>query len=229
MKKAIFVLSTILFFQTVSYAADSQKNFIAKAQIKNKYVKNLCKNKKSSFTINYPQIEKLSNRIIENKINTYLKKEFNDPKNGQCEDYTKDDIYKSDTNYAVFLNDKGILSLTYSNEGYLEKSAHPNNLTKGINIFLNKGTPIEFKSLFTKNSKYVERINEFIKKSLEKQKIDFPLDYQKSDYDFFLTDKELVIINIFDFHAMQGVDAQISYASIKDILDKKGPLELLLK
>ena len=229
MKKAIFVISTILLLQSATQAADTQNNFISKVQIKNKYLKNLCKNKKSIFTINYPQIEKLSNKAIENKINTYLKKEFNDPKNGQCEDYTQEDIYKSDTNYHTFLNDKGILSLTYSNEGYLEKSAHPNNLTQGIDISLNKGTPIEFKSLFTENSKYVDRINEVIKKNLEKQEIEFPEDYQKSDYDFFLTNKELVIINIFDFHAMQSVDAQISYASIKDILDKKGPLELLLK
>ena len=77
-----------------------------------------------------------------------------------------------------------------------------------------------FKSLFIKNSKYVDRINEVIKKNLEEQKIEFPEDYQKSDYDFFLTDKEIVIINIFDFHAMQSVQANISYASIKDILDK---------
>ena len=224
MRKLLLIFSTVLLCQSALAA----NNFIPKAQVKNAYSKILCKNKKSSFIVNYPQVYKISNKKIEKNINTYLKKEFTKPKMGKCEDFTKDDKYKSETTYKITNNNKGILSVYYDNLAYMEKSAHPSNLYQGYSISLSDGKIMDFNSLFNKNTKYLDKINSIIKDQLKVKKITSPFS-NKKNYDFYLTDKELVIINIFESHAIRNFKLPIKYSSIKNILDKNSAVQKLAK
>lgn len=195
-----------------------------------KTTKNLCNNGKTIFKIEYPQIEKLSDKKIENKINTYLKKEFLTQKNGKCSDNNLEEKYQEDIGYQTKLNSKDLISIVYDSSGYLEKAAHPNNFTSSINLLAATGNKIEFKNLFLKNSKYLNKITEQIKLSLQKQNMtDIEVNSLTEDPEFYLTEKKLVIINIFSGHAMQSVEAPIDYSSIMTTIDKNGPLKSLLK
>lgn len=214
--------------QAITQKVKNETKFIQKAQIKSKNLQSLCNNAKSTFLITYPQVEKLNNKARENKINQYLKKEFTKFKNGKCEDDNQGETYQEEITYQVKMNNKGLLSIYYMNIGYLKKAAHPNNVSDSFNISLNTGNPIVFKNLFKKDKNYLNKINYQIKKSLEKQNIDIEYQDSKTDFDFYLTDKQLVIINLFDFHAAQSVEAYINYSDIKDIIDLNGTLKSLL-
>lgn len=233
MSKVMYIFFIILTFQGGYARADNQqvkreKPFIQKVTIQSKALQKICNNSRSTFLITYPQIQNFKDKSIQNYLNQYLKKEFTRFKNGKCEDDNEGNTYQEQTNYQVKMNNKGILSIYYINSGYLKEAAHPNNLLDSFNFSLNTGKPILFKSLFKKDKNYLNKINYLIKKSLEAQNIDIEYQDSKTDFDFYLTEKQLVIINIFDFHAAQSVEAPINFSAIKDIIDPKGPLKGLL-
>lgn len=232
MKNKLLLLLVLPLIQLpVQINADAAlNNSNSTIKVTKKTTKNLCNNSKTIFNIEYPQIEKLSDKKVENKINTYLKKEFLSQKNGKCSDNNLGEKYQENISYQTKLNFKGLISFFYDSSGNLERAAHPSNFSTSLNLSSATGNKIEFKNLFLKNSKYLSKITEQIKLSLQKQNItDMEINLLTKDPEFYLTDKKLVVINIFSGHAMQSVEAPIDYSSIMEIIDKNGPLKSLLK
>ncbi len=81
--------------------------------------------------------------------------------------------------------------------------------------------------MFRPESHYLPVINNLIYKSLKQENMENFEFNEKKQYDFYLTKKHLVIFNIFDFHAAQGVEAKINLSEIEYIINQSGPLQKL--
>ncbi|HPZ10176.1 MAG TPA: hypothetical protein PL110_18945 [Candidatus Eremiobacteraeota bacterium] len=55
------------------------------------------------------------------------------------------------------------------------------------------------------------------------------IEKQKESYDFYLTTDELILININTSYAIQGFEGNIKFQEIKDIINEKGPIGILMK
>ena len=61
------------------------------------------------------------------------------------------------------------------------------------------------------------------------KKHDLYIEKQKESYDFYLTTDELILININTSYAIQGFEGNIKFQEIKDIINEKGPIGILMK
>ncbi len=211
-------------------------------------VKVLKKKKEFLLSIVYfPQIVEHPNKHIELRINLFLRREFwtgmdGEPEtqwedseaiynlnetNEETEDSTND--YTFDTakgvDFSTKLNKNGILSIKY--EWWATGGAHPIHNYKAFSIELNSGYVFNFEDLFRPESHYLPVINNLIYKSLKQENMENFEFNEKKQYDFYLTKKHLVIFNIFDFHAAQGVEAKINLSEIEYIINQLGPLQKL--
>jgi hypothetical protein len=225
MKKIKFLLLFISLLNLVKVDVQAQNSNI---QVVGKALQTICNNSKSTFLFYYPQIDNLTDKNIKKKVNQYLKKEFTGFKNGTCSDDNQGDSYQEEINYQVKVNKNGVLSIYYENSGYLSGAAHPNNVLDSYNLSLKTGKPFEFKNIFRNDKNYLKKINYMVKKSLAARDIEISLEDSGTDFDFYLTEKQLVIINLFDSHAVQAIEVPINYSYITDIIDLNGPLKPLL-
>jgi hypothetical protein len=196
-------------------------------KVKSKSLQTICNNSKSTFLIVYPQLESFPAQPVQKMINRYLQKEFTKFRNGSCSDDNQGSSYQEEIDYQVKMRTNSILSIYYTNSGYLHNAAYPNNIIYAYNFSLKTGRLFTLKNLFKNDINYLNRLNYLVKKSLESQNIDIEFQDATHDFDFYLTEKQLVLINIFDFHAAQGIEVPIDYSGIKDIIDKNGPLKFV--
>lgn len=200
------------------------------------------KRKKSigGYDITLPQVSGLPNTSVQYRINAFLRRAFT-AEIGEDEDIQEVEVTQAEEeentgpfhtgeqsiSYVTKLNSDGILSIKY--EFYGEGGAHPIHDYKAFTIELATGYVYDFEDLFRPESHYIPVINNLIFKSLKEQH-DLETDFtERKQYDFYLTKKHLVIFNLFDYHAAQGVEAFIKPSEISYIINRGGPLQALLK
>jgi len=195
--------------------------------------------------VTYPQITGLEDAATQAKINAFLREMFISDQEEKYGDLEEDVDVSSASNYEetndsevwfgeetvsyeTKLNFQGLLSIKYNYYGDLG-GAHPIHSYQSFTLNLENGHVYSFSELFRWDSDYLNRINQLISYSLREQE-DAPTDFTKRDeYEFYLTRKHLVLINIYDYHAAQHVEASIKILDIADLINLSGPLQLLLK
>jgi hypothetical protein len=152
-------------------------------------------------------------------------------------DYINDDeendkpIEENSTGYGVTLLTPTTLSVrlwTSSDFG----GAHPVNGLEAFNIDLTSGYIYNYEDLFKLDSDYKNIIPELVTVSLQRQASKGRYDYfpieQRELFDFYLTRKNLVLINLYYVHAIQSLEAPIRVSDIAEIIHPDGPLFPLL-
>lgn len=175
-----------------------------------KYDINVIRNIGKVFIDDFTKLEKYENEFECNKKD----------KNAQAFSVTGD--------FTVKLKSDSILSIHSMFSSYAEGNAYPNNVLKSYNFDLTTGKEISFESLFKKDSKYLIPLHKFMAEAMIKDKTindkeEF-IALKKDKYEFYLTPNALVLINLFDIHAMQAIEVAVPYAKIKKYLNTETTL-----
>lgn len=181
--------------------------------------------KRGPLTVNYPIISGLNNRWIEHKINMRIRQEIN----GLIEfqGFPDSSLVEVLAEYAVMLNDKGILSIKFINYGYRKGAAHGMTFQRALTFDLSNGNIYQLKDLFKEGTDYIDRINKFVKQYFTDEQIPLLTEFKTIDknQEFYMTEKYLVIFfQIYEYTAyVYGIpEVKIPYTSISDILSTKG-------
>lgn len=188
-------------------------------QIIEKSLQKLCPDSKAIFLIKYPQLKNLKNSITQTKINKILDKNFTEYKNAKCSDFVNNESYQEETEFKTKLQKENILSIYYFNSGYVKGAAHPSNVISAYNFNTKTGTLLSLKDIFKTNTNFRNKIKALIVKDLNKNNLPvYAAD--KNEYEFYLTNNSLVIINLFDNHAFQSYETIINYKDIRDMINQ---------
>lgn len=185
-----------------------------------------------TIKIQYPKLKALNAEVgagIVKKVNKFLRKEFQNIKkyenDEQCSRNPKKDkpSFFLDVKFDVKLNQNHLVSIYYYAVGYTAGAIHPDNDYKAFTFDLRTGNRLLFSDLFRKPSNYMNLVNKEIFQELKEMDIissqeEFA-EVQKSNYDFYLTPNAIVIINLYDIHVLQSVEASLKYEKIKKILN----------
>ena len=186
-----------------------------------------------SIQIIYPQLEGLISEYIQRRINILLRKKFFGLTEGNDEDYDATDPRRTETltRYAVKLINHDSLSVHLSHYSETEEAAHPNHYYDAFTFDLKSGYEYAFEDLFKPDSDYKNIIPALMTTYLQKQAVRskdefYPFEKRES-FQFYITKKNLVIINVYDTHAAQHLEAPIRLSDIKKIIHPEGPLATL--
>lgn len=196
------------------------------------------------FEISYPQARIEGNVDLEKWLNSYLKAQFvpSDAQLLDCERGVKGFTTKLVTetttvSYNVKLSTGDLVSLTYAASSYFEGAAHPNNRIEAYTIDLENRSIVPFEGLLRANSDdefddllYAAVAEAFSASGAEPyfDQRTFDAQYTRESYDFYLTRDALVVVNLFDVHAIQGLEASIPFFKLKPHINPQGILMRLV-
>ncbi len=202
------------------------------------------KEKYCTFTISYPQAQIVGNPGLEQWLNNYLKTQFvpSESQLADCENSIKQAVEQPVTqmttvSYSVKLSTAGLASFTYVASSYFPGAAHPENIIEAFTIDLAARRVVTWNELLQPNTQddfndllYAAVAEAFTAEGQEPyfdQKT-FLADYTKDSYDFYITSDSLVIVNLFDVHAIQGIEAKVPLYKLKPLIDPHGVLMQLV-
>lgn len=198
-----------------------------------------------SHEITYPQIQGLSDSYIQRRVNMILDQEFKklagliDDQGEPTEDY---DISSDEgpqftwVSYEIGLTTGSLISVR-ADQSFNFGGAHPTNVSTGFVIDLVSGYRYSLHDLFRADQNYMGILRAHIHKSLERDFKDDPTfedmppepeEDKPHAYDFYFSEREIVIINLFYPHALQALWARIPFSDLASISDPRGPLYRLL-
>lgn len=159
MKKIIIAL--FLLFIGSAYAQD--------LKIVTKVIKDSSVAKKYWYSANYPQIDGMTDKQLQSKINDELLKTVNNCLEQFRKDMSDWEVpYElsevnsfMEINYEQYIINENVCSLAFEVYTYYAGSAHPNSYTISNNWNIKTGKLITFKEMFKKNSNYLSKISEF--------------------------------------------------------------------
>jgi hypothetical protein len=198
-----------------------------------------------SHEITYPQIQGLDDTYIQRRVNTILEQEFKKLAG------LIDDLGQPEQAYDISSDDEPVFNWVSYEIGLTTGSlvsvradlsvdlggAHPTNGSTGFVIDLVSGYRYSLHDLFRADQNYIGILRAHIRKSLERDFKDDPTwegippepeDGKPHAYDFYLSERELVMVNLFHRYAIQSVWARIPFSDLASIADPKGPLYRLL-
>lgn len=194
--------------------------------VKTKKVEKIVRHCKIS--IEYPILTRNKQYPKIRYINRFLKRKFLNLKKYRdktlCNSPPNQEVkfnFTLEINYEVKLNNRKLFSVYYSAIAYEYGYAHPNNTYKAFTFDLKTGKLICYRNLF-QDKQYSQKINDRIAKNLLKNGFISSIEEfeytKKNVYGFYLTKDSLNIINIFDVHAAQGVEAKLPFGDLRGIL-----------
>ena len=204
---------------------------------------------KCSFEIIYPQIQELADTYVQRRINSILEQEFlmfggvvGIP--GQTRNLASgmndDPPTKTSISFEIGLASTAFLSLRVDKTVELAgpfRGAHPFNLSTGYVIDMSSGYRYGLNDLFQQNQNYLGLLKAHIQRLIHLDFVNGP-DWSNSlpelgeevprQYDYYFTERELVIVNLFESHALQSVWGRIPFSELTIMADQRGPLYKLL-
>ena len=133
--------------------------------------------------------------------------------------------------YVIELNENNLLSISHSASHYLEGAAHPTNVLGAMTIDVDSGDKYRIWHLFGMNVPHREYLEIIVDKKLDEEGLVSSTDVKTdfTEWVFFLRPNALVFGNLFDIHALKGVQVEIPLEDLRDIAAKNGPLMRLLE
>jgi hypothetical protein len=196
------------------------------------------------YTISYPQAQIAGNASLEQWLNGYLKAQFvpAEKELADCESSVKDvattPLTQTTTvSYSIKLTTPDLVSLTYTASSYFEGAAHPDNVIEAFTLDLQNRSVVSFNDLLAAHTQ--KNFNDLLYAAVAQafadtkqqpyfDKATFLSQYTKDSYDFYLTTDSLVVINLFDVHALQGLEASIPLYELKPYMNPHGVLMRLV-
>jgi hypothetical protein len=214
--------------------------------------KQTSKDQRCLIEIQYPQVQGLRTREVDEQINTVLFKAFLstpgrslDPE--QCADEKQQfpeikAIYGWYSDFDVTLNNSEALSI----HGYasLTPGAHPQEIIKTYTFDAKTGQLLRLQDLFSPGVDYRSRLNAAIPKKIaatlnaDPERQFTPTEIEsivqsfqpRQDYQFYLDPNQgLVIVDVFEVHALRAISVNFSAEEVKDWVDSDSPLYFLLE
>ncbi|MET0786716.1 MAG: DUF3298 and DUF4163 domain-containing protein [Paenisporosarcina sp.] len=134
--------------------------------------------------------------------------------------------------FEIKTNERQLLSLSFTIYSFTG-GAHGMTIVKSLSFNVTTGKHYELQELFLPNSDYVKRLSSLIKPKIEAWEIPILEEFTqiRADQDFYLADHSLVIY--FQLYEISPYVAGFPYfpipiLDIQDIIQPKGPLEILL-
>ena len=187
--------------------------------------------KKHRISLRYPEIKGLKNKEVEKNINALIQEEIYIMivEEGYEEDYKKE----FSGEYDIKLQTTDLLSLVIYLHSYSKGAAHGLTVLKAINIDLEDARIYQLQDIFTKDAKYIEKINKNIKNDIVKRDIPLLVEFETIDknQDYFLTGDSLVIFfQLYEYTAYAyGIPKfAIPYMALEDMIDTEGPLKNII-
>jgi Deacetylase PdaC len=153
---------------------------------------------------------------------------------------------KDEVTYQVVFNQGDLLSIEYSGISFSTGSVY-GRPAQGITVNIKTGKVYSYRDLFKPGSNYVSKMNKLIYEKLkapnekgsdmelskeERENIadQFKFDSklssknERNEYSFSLRGDKLVILDLFNTHALRAVQVEVKPSKVKDLVDSKGPL-----
>jgi hypothetical protein len=156
---------------------------------------------------------------------------------------------KEEVDYQVTFNAKNILSIEYERMNFFTGSVY-GQPARGITVNVKTGKVYGYRDLFKPGSNYASKMNKLIYEKLKASdgkssdvalskeesenianqfKSDSRLSSknERSNYSFSLHGDKLVILDLFNTHALRAIQAGFKSSEIKNLVNPKGPLQQL--
>jgi hypothetical protein len=153
---------------------------------------------------------------------------------------------KDEVTYQVALNQGDLLSIEYSGISSSTGSVY-GRPAQGITVNVKTGKVYSYRDLFKPGSNYVSKMNKLIYEKLkapnekgsdielskeerediaDQFKFDSKLSSkdERNEYSFSLRGNKLVILDLFNTHALRAMQVGVKPSEIKDLVNSKGPL-----
>ena len=172
----------------------------------------------------YPHIKDLSSVQVEININAALDAFANLTKENvrDCPakllELTEDDAETRDTTnvqYDVKLLNADMFSLTLLTSQMFEGAAHPNNSIEAFTFDLSTGQPITLAEHFADTPGYEEILEQAIVAALQREDMEIDPELRNPTEKFYLTVSSLVLVDLFDVHALKGFEVSIPIREIE--------------
>jgi len=169
------------------------------------------------------------NRKVQDKINQHV---YNVviallKKQGYYENPQKANV---SAQYAVRTNEQGILSVSLSNDTFIEQHANSIEYLVSLTYDITTGKYYTLKDLFKPNSLYVQVISAIIEPQLKERYGGYiinPFKQIRPDQEFYIADRALVIVlPVLEYtaHVAGNLYFPISVYDLSSIINENGPL-----
>lgn len=167
-------------------------------------------------------VQQAINNTILNLVNTMVRDQG----------YYKDPRTEITGWYEIKTNERGVLSLSLINEAYAG-GIHGLRIIKSLTMDMNTGRVYILKDLFKPGSDYIKRLSSLVAKQISDRGIYLLGPYKgvRPDQDYYIADKSIVIyyqLYQLTSYAFGIPHFPISIYDVKDIIDDKGPLVILM-
>lgn len=187
--------------------------------------------KKKNININYPKIKGLEEHAAENRINRLVQQKIYRMVMEGLTSQTGPVNIQSD--YKVKLNQRGLLSMLFTQSATSFGAAHPNNVLHSLTIDLESGREWQFDDLFNSKTDYRETLDKLINKQIEERKIPLTDEYKgiNKRQEYYLTENMLIPyyqVYKYTYHAYGPLELYIPYRTIYGIINNDGPVSRLI-
>lgn len=181
------------------------------------------------MTIYYPIIHGLQNGLIQHKINREIFDIVNTLIKLQYQEQDTTSFAEMLGTFEIKTNERGILSITFSNYAIFPYAAHGLTFMKSLTVDIMSGKIYQLKDLFKEDSNYVEVLSTIIARQIKERQITTlePFTSIRPDQDFYIADKSLVIyFQQYELAAyVYGLPMfPISVFELENIMAENGPL-----
>lgn len=184
--------------------------------------KNLVRNNEGSLIIVYPQVEGLQDVNTMKKVNSILASDFNI-------NYRTHEDETLTVKFNVQFIHGNILNIIENSYSYFKGAAHGNLGRISIIIDIKTGQSYTLEDLFNKDSKYMDRISELIKKQISEKQIPLTTEFKNIDTsESFYLDEDGIVIYFPPYkytpYAAGFVEFKIKYSELDGIINKESTL-----
>lgn len=185
--------------------------------------------KKERLNVEFPVLEGLPNRGVEDYINSVLASIINTIiKNTGYYENPQTEITGK---YIIRTNRNGILSISIEIY-WFSGGAHGMTVLQSVTFDVNTGRIYRLKDLFEENADYVKRLSDIVKRQIAERNIPVIEDFTSidADQDFYIEGKTLVIyFQLYELapYAYGFPSFPIPTREISDIIRQGGPLDVL--
>ena len=185
--------------------------------------------KKERLDVEYPVVEGLADKNVEQYINSVLMGIVDNliVNTGYYENPMTDVTGR----YHVRTNEKGILSISIEMY-WFAGGAHGMTVLKSVTFDVNTGRIYRLEDLFKENVDYVKPLSDIIKRQIQERNIPLIVDFTeiRPDQDYYIQNRTLMIyFQLYELapYVYGFVTFPIPTREIEDIIREDGPLSIL--
>lgn len=190
--------------------------------------------KRQGLTIYYPQVIGLQNAHVQQMMNQRIFQLVEAIMRDQYEKQGVDSFEEVIGLYEIKTNERGVLSLSFSNYAYAFQHANGLTIMKSLTFDIQSGKSYQLEDLFNPGSDYVKVLSAIVEKQIKERDIPLLNEFKgiSPDQEYYIADKSLVLyfqpIEI-TAHYFGFPMFPISVYEIQDMIDEYGPLGRMME